>query len=157
GRSSRAARGRPAVTLPRAPAPAVDVLFQSIVNVTFTRSGTGSVVLAPGQTTTTSTAGAIPLNLICTPSGGTLTLDVQEGPPPPPTTAPPPSTLPAAPATTAAPAAPVVEATSTSGSSTLARTGFHSELLYLGIALLGAGYAMSMMGRRRAKAIARSR
>ncbi len=39
----------------------------------------------------------------------------------------------------------------------LARTGFHAELLYLGIALLGAGYGLSMAGRRVARASARSR
>jgi hypothetical protein len=39
----------------------------------------------------------------------------------------------------------------------LARTGFHAELLYLGIAMLGAGYALSLAGRRRARASASSR
>jgi hypothetical protein len=134
-----------------------DVPFQQATTATFTRAGTGTVVLTPGVSTTSSVTSLATLNLICTPQSVVpLTLNVQEGPPPPPTTAAVPPTLPIVATTTTAAAAPVVEATSTSGS-TLARTGFHSELLYLGLALLGAGYAMSVMGRRRAKAIARSR
>ncbi len=43
------------------------------------------------------------------------------------------------------------------GTQGLARTGFRAELLYLGIGLLGAGYLLSMTGRRVAKAAARSR
>jgi len=150
--------GPTAINLPPASDPAVDVPFQTAPGtVTFTRSGTGPVVLTPLTTTATSTAGAIPLNLTCTASGGALTLNDQEGPTPPPTTAAPVWTLPPAPTTTAAPAGPVVAATGTSQSSTLARTGFHAELLFLGIGLLGAGYALSMTGRRVARASARSR
>ena len=48
-------------------------------------------------------------------------------------------------------------AAETTTQSSLARTGFHSELLYLGIALLGAGYVLSLTGRRVAKQEARSR
>jgi len=135
-----------------------DVKFQQMATATFTRSGTGTdVVLTPGVSTTESMTNLATLSLICTPTGITpLTLNVQEGPPPPPTTAAVPPTLPTlAPTTTAAAASaagPVVAASGTSGSSTLARTGFHAELLFLGIGLLGAGYAMSMTGRRVARA-----
>ncbi|HEX2383224.1 MAG TPA: hypothetical protein VHI95_11340, partial [Acidimicrobiales bacterium] len=135
-----------------------DVKFQQTTQATFTRAGTGTdVVLTPGVSTTASATNLATLQLICTPTGITpLTLSDEEGPVPPPTTAPPAPTLPTVPVTTAAAAAPVVAATGRSGS-TLARTGFHAELLYLGIALLGGGYLLAMTGRRRAKAEARSR
>jgi hypothetical protein len=135
-----------------------DVPFQQTTTATFTRDGTGTpVVLTPGVSTTASVTNLATLQLICTPTGVTpLTLNDQAGPPPPPTTQPPPATLPLVTPTTAAAAGPVVAATG-SGSSTLARTGFHAELLYLGIALLGGGYLLAMTGRRRAKAEARSR
>jgi hypothetical protein len=135
-----------------------DVKFQQTTTGTFTRAGTGTpVVLSPGQVTTSSATSLATLNLLCTPTGVTpLTLNDKAGPPPPPTTAPPPKTLPTLPPTTAAPAAPAVAATGTTRSTALARTGFHAELLYLGIALLGAGYALSLAGRRVARASARS-
>jgi hypothetical protein len=131
-------------------------------DATFTRSGTGTpVVLSPGTVTTTSTAGGIALHLTCAPTDVTpLTLNDQAGPTPPSTTQPPPETLPLVAPTTAPPA--TTGGTSTgSGTATrttaLARTGFHAELLYLGIAMLGAGYALSLAGRRRARASVSSR
>jgi len=126
------------------------VPFQQATTATFTRSGTGPVVLTPGVSTTASATNLATLNLICTPQNVVaLTLNVQEGPPPPPTTAAPPPTLPAA-----APAGHLSDPVGVSPSSSepLARTGFHGELLFLGIGLLGAGYAMSMTGRRVARA-----
>jgi hypothetical protein len=125
-------------------------------SATFTRAGAVGtpVQFSPGTITTDSVAGGITLHLLCTPQNVVpLVLNDQAGPPPPPTTAKPPATPP--PATTA-PAGPVVAAETTTSQSSLARTGFHSELLYLGIALLGAGYALSLTGRRVAKQ-ARSR
>src|SRR5262245_53104524 len=157
--------GPTTTNLPPAHQPAADVFLQSgSFDVSFTRSGTDPVVLTPGTTTTTSSTqpdgSGIALGLSCEATNVTpLTLTDQVGETPEPTTAAPVATLPPAPATTAAPAAaaaPVVEATGTSGS-TLARTGFHGELLFLGIALLGAGYAMSLTGRRVARASTKSR
>jgi len=60
--------------------PAVDVPFQTNpVQVTFTRSGTGPVVLAPvsATTTLTDTAG-ISLNLLCTPTGNVTPLTLMD-------------------------------------------------------------------------------
>jgi hypothetical protein len=153
------------VNLPGPTDPAIDIPFtQGPFDVTFTRSGTDPVVITPGTITTTSTAGAIPLLLACTPTDVTpLTLTDQEGPPPPPTSVSV-TTLPFTP-TTAAPATTAPTGTSGSGTSdpgvttsgtALARTGFHAELLYLGIALLGAGYAISLTGKRVARASTRS-
>jgi hypothetical protein len=155
------------INLPGPTDPAIDLPFtQGPFDVTFTRSGTGPVVITPGTIVTTSTAGSLPLQLACTPTDVTpLTLNDQEGPPPPPTSVTV-NTLPFTP-TTAAPAATGTSGSGTSGSGTgapvttsgtaLARTGgFHAELLYLGIALLGAGYALSLTGKRVARAAGRS-
>jgi titin len=64
--------------------PTVDLPFQSNpVQVTFTRSGTGPVVLAPASVTTTlATSENVPLNLLCTPTGNVtpLTLIDQAAP-----------------------------------------------------------------------------
>jgi hypothetical protein len=131
---------------------------------TFTRSGTGNPVqFSPGVVSTdarpinqdTGTTGPT-LLLACTPTNLTpLVLNDQAGPPPPPTQ---PRTPPTPPPTTAPPSGPTpTGGGSTTRSSALARTGFHPELLYLGIALLGAGYALSLAGRRVARAAARSR
>ncbi len=96
------------------------------------------------------------LNLVChPPEGVVLSLtDVAGAAPPPVIPVTPPTatgTAPAA-ATTTAAAGPTVEA-----SSTLARTGgFHAELLYIGIAMLAFGYALSLTGRRFARQASRS-
>jgi len=172
GTSAPTDPGPTTVNLPPATQPAVDVPFQSApVPVTFTRTGTGTpVVLSPVSSITTSTAGSIPLLLRCTPTGDVtpLTLNDQEGPPPESTTSTV-STLPLVTTTTAPAAVPTTAgrggtgggsgagSATTTRSTPLARTGFHSELLYLGIALLGAGYALSMAGRRVARASAGSR
>jgi len=153
------------INLPGPSEQARDIQFtQGPFDVTFTRSGTGTPVeLTPGTVTTTSDTGTIALQLSCTPSDVTpLTLNDQAGPPPPPTTVSV-TTLPFTPPTTA-PASAGGGGTSGSGTGSatvtrttaLARTGFHAELLYVGIALLGAGYALSLAGRRVARASARS-
>jgi hypothetical protein len=122
----------------------------------FTRTGAigTPIVFAPTDITVTVTPNPLTsnLNLICHPDSTKITLTDQAGStPPPPSITEPPTVPPAtgAPATTAA--GPTVEATST-----LARTGFHAELLYLGIAMLGLGYAFSLTGRRFAKQSSRS-
>ena len=118
------------------------------------------IQFSPGTVTLHSVGNkgtGIPLSLICTPTAvSPMVLVDQEGETPPPTTqAPPPTPPPAtsAPATTAAGTG--VEATNAASGNGLARTGFHAELLYIGIAMLGAGYALSLTGRRVAKASAR--
>jgi hypothetical protein len=123
----------------------------------FTRAGNvgDPIVFKPGNISVTALPNPLTtsLNLACTPDGATMTLVDQEGEAPP-TTRPTTTTLPPTTASPTTAAGPVVAAET---QSQLARTGFHSELLILGIALLGFGYALSLTGRRVAKASARSR
>jgi hypothetical protein len=126
---------------------------------TFTRSGTGNAVeFVPGMVQTDAATANATLKLICTPTNvKPLVLNDKAGPPPPSTTVPPTTAPPPAPPTTAAAvSASSATATDATSGTALARTGFHAELLYLGIALLGAGYALSLFGRRVARASARS-
>jgi hypothetical protein len=122
----------------------------------FTRTGAigTPIVFKPTDITVTVTPNPLTtnLNLVCHPDSAQISLTDQAGAtPPPPSITTPPTVPPAtgAPATTAA--GPTVEATSS-----LARTGFHAELLYIGIAMLGFGYALSLTGRRFAKQSSRS-
>ena len=150
----------PSVTEPRlsvtcSPRPAGRQPFPG----TFTRTNDVGqpITFAPGDVTVTVTPTPLttPLNLICNPPEGAVlsVTDVAGVAPPPVIPVTPPTatgTAPAAAATT--PAGPTVEATTT-----LARTGgFHAELLYIGIAMLGFGYALSLTGRRFARQASRS-
>ena len=126
---------------------------------TFTRTNDEGqpITFAPGDITVTVTPNPLTtaLNLVCHPPDGVVLslTDVAGAAPPPVVPVTPPTatgTNPAAATTT--PAGPTVEATST-----LARTGgFHAELLYIGIAMLAFGYALSLTGRRFARQASRS-
>ena len=122
----------------------------------FTRTGAigDPIQFSPGTVTVTSTTvpGGIVLDLLCSPTGTSpMVLTDQEGPTPPPssTTAPkpPPSAAPTTAATT--PGTGGAAGTGVEATTALARTGFHPELLYIGLFMLAAGFILFATGRRR--------
>jgi hypothetical protein len=118
------------------------------------------IQFSPGTVTVTSTTvpGGIALQLLCTPTGTSpMVLTDQQGATPPPssTTAPkpPPTAAPTTAATT--PATGGTAGTGVEATTALARTGFHPELLYIGLFMLAAGFTLFATGRRRVASVSR--